>query len=60
MTDYLALIGLILFLIVYLYIDKKSFKEFYDKSMFGQFNILRLPILIIAIIICVIIKILNS
>jgi hypothetical protein len=49
--DDIILFGLIIFLCVYFWIDKKNFKDFYEKDPYEKFNVIRVYfILIVGII----------
>ena len=54
MSDYIVLIGLIIFLVVYYWIDRKNLEDFFYKEAYEKFNALRLYfILIVGIIVMI-------
>ena len=59
MIDYFVLTGLIIFLVIYFWLDKKNLKGFFWKDTYEQFNALRLYFILIMAIIALIIKILK-
>ena len=59
MIDYFILSGLIIFLVIYFWIDKENLKGFYWKDPYEQFNAVRLYFIMIVGIIVLTVKILK-
>ena len=58
--DYYLLSGVIIFFAIYSWFTRNDWKEFFWKSSYEHFNIVRLPFILITVIICVIIKIVKK
>ncbi|EKT3958569.1 hypothetical protein [Flavobacterium psychrophilum] len=58
--DYIILIGLIVFLCVYYWIDRKNLEDFFYKEPYEKFNALRLYFILIVGIIGMIAQILKQ
>lgn len=59
MEDYIVLSALIVFLIVYFWIDRKNLKDFFWKDPYEKFNAVRLYFILIVGIIVLTLKILK-
>lgn len=60
MEDYIVLSALIVFLIVYFWVDRKNLKDFFWKDSYEKFNAVRLYFILIVGIIVLTLKILKT
>lgn len=59
MEDYIVLIILSIFLFVWIWFSKNDLKEFFWKDVYEMFNIVRVPLITILIIIILALRIIN-
>lgn len=60
MQDYIILSVLVVALIIYFWIDKKSFKDFSEKDPYEKFNAIRVYFLLILVIILLTLNVFNK
>ena len=58
--DYIILIGLIIFLIIYFWIDRKNLQDFFYKDAYGKLTAVRLYFMLIVGIILLTLKIIKG
>lgn len=58
--DYIVLVGLILFLLIYFRIDRKNFSDFFYKDAYSKFIAVRLYFILIVVILLLSLKIMKN